>query len=117
MQSTTAHATSLCHLTSNFRQKGRSLTCFDLPLCLFASIISAQLQHALASPADADPVTIGWMQGSPALCEKCILGVEHDPYIVLDATGYLLIPGGLNLTLRDMARHGATWRASMKRCA
>ena len=47
------------------------------------------------------------MQGSPPLPEKCILGVEHDPYIVLDATGYLFIPGGLNLTLRDMARHGA----------
>jgi len=38
------------------------------------------------------------------------LGAEHDAHIVVDAAGYPFAAGGLNLTLRDMARFGETMR-------
>lgn len=38
------------------------------------------------------------------------LGAEHDAHIVVDTAGYPFTAGGLNLTLRDMARFGETMR-------
>lgn len=38
------------------------------------------------------------------------LGAEHDGDIVLDSAGYPVAAGGLNLTLRDMARFGEMMR-------
>lgn len=38
------------------------------------------------------------------------LGAEHDADITLDSAGYPVTAGGLNLTLRDMARFGETMR-------
>lgn len=38
------------------------------------------------------------------------LGAEHDAHIVVDSAGYPFAAGGLNLTLRDMARFGETMR-------
>ena len=38
------------------------------------------------------------------------LGVEQDAYFIVDATGVEFVGGGLNLTLRDMARFGEMMR-------
>ena len=38
------------------------------------------------------------------------LGAEHDGHIVVDSAGYPFTAGGLNLTLRDMARFGEMMR-------
>jgi CubicO group peptidase (beta-lactamase class C family) len=38
------------------------------------------------------------------------LGVEQDGYFIVDATGVEFVGGGLNLTLRDMARFGEMMR-------
>lgn len=46
---------------------------FILPACLLASCIPAQAQQAPASPADTDPVKMGWMVGSPPPPEKRVL--------------------------------------------
>lgn len=38
------------------------------------------------------------------------LGAEHDAHIIVDSAGYPFTAGGLNLTLRDMARFGEMMR-------
>ncbi len=54
------------------RPMGGGLTRSILPLCLFATCASAQAQQAPASPAETDPVKMGWMQGSPPPSDKQI---------------------------------------------
>ncbi|MEQ8742944.1 serine hydrolase [Parasphingorhabdus sp.] len=51
---------------------GRTLTRSILPLFLFATCASAQAQQRPASPAESDPVTMGWMQGSPPPDDKVV---------------------------------------------
>lgn len=62
---------------------------------------------------------LGWLiarvSGKPAhqvLSERIWskLGAEHDADIMVDSTGAGIAAGGLNLTLRDMARFGETMR-------
>lgn len=48
-------------------------TRFALPLAMLLACASAQAQQAPASPADTDPATMGWMQGSPPPPEKRVL--------------------------------------------
>ena len=52
---------------------GNNLTRFLIPLSLFATCNSVQAQQVRASPAETDPVKMGWMQGSPPPPEKRIL--------------------------------------------
>jgi CubicO group peptidase (beta-lactamase class C family) len=51
---------------------GRSLDCL-LASALLLTCVSAQAQQVPASPAETDPVAMGWMQGSPPPPDKRIL--------------------------------------------